>query len=32
MITAPMEAQANPEIELSENELIDEAVLFITGG
>lgn len=32
MLTALMEATADPSIELSENELIDEAVLFMTGG
>jgi cytochrome P450 len=32
MITALMAAQADPEVELSENELVDEAVLFMTGG
>ncbi len=32
MITALVEAKADPEIELSDNELIDEAVLFMTGG
>ncbi|MXR52593.1 cytochrome P450 [Halovenus sp. WSH3] len=32
MITALIEAKADPSIELSENELIDEAVLFMTGG
>jgi len=32
MITALMEAKADPSIELSDNELIDEAVLFMTGG
>lgn len=32
MLTALMEAKADPSIDLSENELIDEAVLFMTGG
>lgn len=32
MITALIEAQADPSIELSDNELIDEAVLFMTAG
>jgi len=32
VITALREAQADPSIELSENELIDEAVLFMTAG
>jgi len=32
MITALIEAKADPSIELSENELLDEAVLFMTGG
>jgi cytochrome P450 len=32
MITALLEAQDDPSIELSENELIDEAVLFMTAG
>jgi cytochrome P450 len=32
MLTALIEAKADPEIELSENELVDEAVLFMTGG
>lgn len=32
MITALIEAKADPSIELSDNELIDEAVLFMTGG
>ncbi|WP_299264386.1 cytochrome P450 [Halorientalis sp.] len=32
MITALMDAQDDPEVELSENELVDEAVLFLTGG
>jgi len=32
MITALLEAQADPSVELSENELIDEAVLFMTAG
>jgi len=32
MITALMEAQADPDITLSDTELIDEAILFMTGG
>jgi len=32
MITALIQAQADPDVQLSENELIDEAVLFMTGG
>lgn len=32
MITALMAAQADPDVELSDNELIDEAVLFMTAG
>lgn len=32
MITALIEAKSDPSIELSDNELIDEAVLFMTGG
>ncbi|SDF22168.1 cytochrome P450 [Halorientalis regularis] len=32
MITALMDAQADPDVALSENELVDEAVLFLTGG
>jgi len=32
MITALIEAQSDPTVELSDNELIDEAVLFMTGG
>lgn len=32
MITALIEAEADPSVELSENELVDEAVLFMTGG
>ncbi len=32
VITALIEARRDPEIELSENELIDQTVLFMTGG
>ena len=32
MITALIEAQSDPSVELSDDELIDEAVLFMTGG
>ncbi|MFB6255909.1 MAG: cytochrome P450 [Haloplanus sp.] len=32
MLTALIEAQADPSIELSENELLDETVLFLTAG
>lgn len=32
MLTALIEAKADPSIELSDNELIDEAVLFMVGG
>ena len=32
MITALIEAKSDPSVELSDNELIDEAVLFMTGG
>ncbi|MEF8901474.1 MAG: cytochrome P450 [Halovenus sp.] len=32
VLTALIEARADPSIELSDNELIDEAVLFMTGG
>lgn len=32
VITALIEAKADPDIELSENELIDQTVLFMTGG
>jgi len=32
MLTALLEARADPSIELSENELVDETVLFMTGG
>ncbi len=32
VLTALIEAKADPSIELSDNELIDEAVLFMTGG
>ncbi|SDG30490.1 cytochrome P450 [Halorientalis regularis] len=32
MITALMEAKRDPAVDLSENELIDEAVLFMTAG
>jgi cytochrome P450 len=32
MLTALLEAEADPDTELSENELVDEAVLFMTAG
>jgi len=32
VLTALIEARADPSIELSDNELVDEAVLFMTGG
>lgn len=32
VITALIDAKADPDIELSENELIDQTVLFMTGG
>ena len=32
MITALIEAEADPSVELSDNELVDEAILFMTAG